>query len=444
MDWWNKLNREILKTDLYSRSGTEVGVSKGALKLKEVNGDYVVVKTNKIRVPKISYVANCDRYLNYPELNRFVFGKLPKTWLIGNYQKIFRGYCKNDDIRHNASSGGVVTGSQSYLLANGLIDGAITLRSREDKPYLNEPIVASSTKEILSASQSKYCISPVNHVLADLPGKYKSLAYVGLPEQVSAIRKLQLLKHKSVKNIKYLFGLFYGETLHISAINSIMRAHGYNSLKDIKKIQFREGKWPGNLRVDLKNGKKISLRKFHANYLIPSHITSYSFYQIDYTNELADISVGDAWSPDYESRGKGWSVIIARSPRGLQLLEKMKNDNVLYLDEISEKDLIEMHSHGLDLKKRGAFIRIEKRKSKGLPVPEYGYKPTNIPFKRKLFELILNVLFRVFKLRFIIYILEKIPPNLTGAIFVVARNIWKKQTKSTKKGGLENLKFKLT
>ena len=33
--WWEKLKNEILDTDLYTRSGTEVGISGNTLKLEE-------------------------------------------------------------------------------------------------------------------------------------------------------------------------------------------------------------------------------------------------------------------------------------------------------------------------------------------------------------------------------------------------------------------------
>src|SRR3989344_9187825 len=104
---------------------------------------------------------------------------------------------------------------------------------------------------------------------------------------------------------------------------------------------------------------------------------------------------------------------------------------------------MEMHSHGLDLKKRGAFIRIEKRKAKGLPTPEYGYEPINVPAGRKRFEALLGVMFKMFQSPLMIWALEHLPVGFIGWFFVKARNFWKRSTRSTKKGGLGNLKFKI-
>lgn len=441
--WWEKLKNEILDTDLYARSGTEVGVSEGTLVLEEKDGDYFTTKVSGGDIPEISYRASSDLITNYPKLNQYVFGELPKNWLIGNYKKIFIGYIMDENIRRNGSSGGIISGTQLYLLRKGAIEGAITLRMRHDKPYLTEPIIATTENEIIEGAQSKYTVAPLNQILADLPGNYNSLSYTGLPEQIASIRKLQILDHPSTKPIKYILGFFYGETLGFSAVRSLLRAHGEKNIDQIKKLSFRAGEWPGSLRAEMKNGKIINVKKFYANYLSPSHVTKYSLYQTDYMAELADISAGDAWAPIYEERGKGWSVVIARTQKGLELLEEMLANKVISLQEISEKELINMHSLGLDVKKRGTFIRIEKRRKRGLPVPEFGYKPVNITWSRKFFELFFGFIIWLFRLKTTIWILERMPISIIGQLFVYARNIWKRSTKIAKKKGLEDLRFEV-
>lgn len=442
--YWDNLKKKILDTDLYSRSGTEVGVSEGTLTLVEQDGDYLTTKTTADDIPEIAYTSSTDLGANYPKLNEFVFGRQPKSWLIGNYEKIFIGHMTDPAIRRNGSSGGIISGTQLYLLRKQKIQGAITLRMRHDKPYLTEPIIATTTEEILEGAQSKYTVAPINQILAHLPGKYSSLSYTGQPEQIASIRKLQLQGHPSVQPITYILGFFYGETLGFGAIKSLLRANHANGVEDIKSLAFRAGEWPGHLQIVLKNNKIITVKKFYANYLSPSHITDYSLYQVDYMAELADISSGDAWAPIYEQRGKGWSVVIARTKKGLELLEEMMAEGVVTLTEISEEELVNMHSLGLDVKKRGAFIRIARRRAKGLPVPEYGYEAINLPFKRQLFEYFFAFTLWVFHRKITLWLLEHIPVPLIGRLFVIARTLWKKTTKSTKTTGISDLQFRLT
>jgi coenzyme F420 hydrogenase subunit beta len=438
--WWERLKTEILDTDLYTRSGTEVGVSNGTLRLEEADGDYRVHKVGEGDIPEVCFSASSDLGIDYPSLNQFVFGAHPQNWLVGNYRKIFIGHMTDERIRRNGASGGVMSGTQLYLLEHGLVEGAITLRMRKDKPYLTEPIIATTPEEIRESAQSKYTTAPINQILKE-SGNFSSLVYSGLPEEIASIRKLQHIRHPSAQPISYILGTFYGEAIGFSAIKSFLRAYGVHDLTQVKSLAFRAGEWPGHMRVELHNGRVISVRKFHANYLIPSHITPYSLYQVDYMAELADISVGDAWAPTYESRGGGWSVVVARTQKGLDILERMRDDGAINLQEVSEEELIRMHSHGLDLKKRGAFLRIERRRKNGLPVPEYGYRPINIPASRKRFEDIVGMLFSVFRWPVTIWILEQIPIPIIGWFFIRARNAWKKTTKPTKRKGLSELRF---
>lgn len=441
--WWEQFQRDILETDLYARSGTEVGVSEGTLRLEEKNGDYRPVRTSERDIPEIVCQSSTDLGVHYPTLNAYVFGCQPKNWLIGNYKKIYVGHIMDEETRRNGSSGGILSGTQRYLLGKKRIEGAITLRMRKDKPYLTEPYIARTEQEILAGAQSKYTVAPVNQILAELPGLYTTLAYTGLPEQIASIRLLQQLHHPSVRPITFILGMFYGEALGFSAIQSLLRAQGSATVEDITSLAFRAGEWPGHLRIVLKNGTTINVPKFHANYLSPSHITPYSLYQVDYMSELADISCGDAWAPVYEERGKGWSVVIARTQQGADLLEEMRSEQVVSLQEISEQELINMHSLGLDVKKRGAFIRIQRRKAKGLPVPAYGYEPTNITFSRKAFESFVGFTLWLFHLPLTIWIVEHLPISFIGHLFVYARTLWKKSTKSTKTSGLDTLIFRV-
>ena len=187
------------------------------------------------------------------------------------------------------------------------------------------------------------------------------------------------------------------------------------------------------MRVEMDSGRVIELKKFHANYLIPFHIVRNSLYCTDFTNEFTDISGGDAWAPVYEERGKGFSLIIARSENGSGILKSMEEDGWLDLQDISEKECIDMHSHGYDFKKRGAFIRIRFRKLGFKPVPDYGYILKGFPVKRFLMEAVISSMFRILGTRPARWAIEQFSPRFIGNIFEKSRNIWKRSTHNIKR-----------
>ena len=237
--------------------------------------------------------------------------------------------------------------------------------------------MARTRAEVLAAAESKYVVSPVNTILARLVDEPGPLALVGLPHQVFAVRRLQLLGHPSVAAIKCVFGPFFGNELYGSAVDSFLRKFSARK-EDVTKLRYRDGEWPGAMTAWLRDGRVLKMPKFHANYLIPFHITDNSLLSHDLTNEFTDLSAGDAWAPDYEQRRQGFSLVVTRTEQGDLVIEEMRREGKLWVREIDEPDAIAMQSHGLDFKKRGGFLRMRRRSRAGLRTVDYGLPPPPI------------------------------------------------------------------
>lgn len=426
---------DVIRHDLCNRCGSCVGLSDGKIVFGDRTGKYLpeIIEQLDAETSELVWKACSGKGFDFPGQRVSVFGDPEGHAYIGHYQNIYIGHATDQEIRLNSASGGIISAIMIWLLEKKMIDGAVVLGMSEVEPWLTKPIIATTKEEILKAAQSKYIISSVNEILPEISKFKGNLAYVGLPGQVQSIRLLQEMNHPHVKNIRYIFGPFYGNTLHFSSVKSFLRSFGEKDFRQISSLYFRHGEWPGNMRVEMKNGKSFELPKFHANYLIPFHIMMNSLLCTDLSNEYTDISGGDAWAPVYEERGKGFSMVISRSGKGQEILEKMRSEGWLQLDPIDEKEAVEMHSHGYDLKKRGTFIRMKYRSWLGKPNPDYGYKLTGFPISRYFMELIINALFLVSGTRFARWIVERIPPRTVGKIFEKARKIWKRSTHNIKR-----------
>jgi len=162
-----------------------------------------------------------------------------------------------------------------------------------------------------------------------------------------------------------------------------------------------------------------------------------------FTNELTDISVGDAWHPRYEAQKGGFSVVIARSEKGEKILIEMQRAGLLTLEEIAVDEALAMHAHMLDFKKRGTFIRLQWRRIWKRHVPNYGYRPISIPFSRRLVELVILSIFSTCRTRFSRLLVEKVPLRVIGPLFERLRRLWKGISKSTKRQGLNSTRFEI-
>jgi len=433
--------RSVIRHNLCNRCGSCVGLSEGRIRFRDKTADYLpeIVSEPGEALADLIWQACPGKEFDFPAYRKAFYPEgTPFHMYTGPYRQISIGHSNDEEVRRLSASGGILSSVLIWLLEKEMIRGAVVTGMSETEPWLAKSYIATSREAIIAASQSKYIITSVNEILPEISAFDGPLAYVGLPGQIQSIRKLQSLGHPSVRNIRYILGPFYGNTLHFSSVSSFLRSYGEKNYREITRLYFRHGEWPGNMRVEFRNGRIIELPKFHANYLIPFHILKNSLLCTDLSNEFTDISGGDAWAPVYEERGKGFSMVIARSPEGLDILEQMKAEGRIDLQEIDANEAITMHSHGYDLKKRGSFIRIRFRKMLGLPVPDYGYTLKGFPWSRYLMEVIILSLFLVLGTRPARWMVERIPPALIGRLFEKSRDAWKKSTYRIKRNNLDS------
>jgi coenzyme F420 hydrogenase subunit beta len=438
---FNKLKNDVINQGLCTHCGTCSGLSNGKIKMKESKfGPIPELIINSGPLDDIIYNSCPGKGINYPSLVKSLFNSNVTDWRVGHYKDTYIGYSNKDQLREAGASGGVITTLLIYLLENNLIDGAIILKHGSPKPWLAEPIIATTVQQIKDGAQSVYAPIPVNTIFDKVKSFNGKLAYVGLPDQILSLRYLQNNNIKWSKKIKYVFGPYVGTNMYSDSIKSFLASNSYRDLDDINTLKYRDGEWPGYLKIVMKDGNVLKAEKFYYNYLIPFYITKSSLLSTDFTNELTDISVGDAWNPKYENLGKGFSVIISRTKNGDKLLKDMERKNLLNLDRIGLKETLDMHGHMLDFKKRGSFIRFKLRKIFGKKIPDFGYSPQKIDFKRIVVELFISSIFYFSSLSLTRYVLKFVPIKIIGPFFNFMRISWKNASRTIKRKDLDSYK----
>jgi coenzyme F420 hydrogenase subunit beta len=157
---------------------------------------------------------------------------------------------------------------------------------------------------------------------------------------------------------------------------------------------------------------------------------------MDFTNEFADLAVGDAWSPVFESQGGGHSIVITRTLAMESIIAEMMERGLLELEEEDPLKASDMHGHMLDFKKRGGWLRNQWRRKTGRMAPDYGYCPAKVALSRIMVEIIVSTLFAIGKTRLARWLVSHIPESIIGPIFNQLRLGWKKVSRPTKRKGL--------
>lgn len=112
--------------------------------------------------------------------------------LIGGYKHLYLAHCCNPDIRHNATSGGVINSLLRFLLETDTIEAALATRYSAGSVIEAEPILI--TRAYLSdltgqtrEYASRYVSVPVLGKIKEYLKVYKKLAVVGTPCQIKAL-----------------------------------------------------------------------------------------------------------------------------------------------------------------------------------------------------------------------------------------------------------------
>ena len=235
-------------------------------------------------------------------------GNTSKSDKLGFYQKIIAAKCTDLNVMKVAQNGGLVTSLLIHALESGLIDGVL-LTNKDDK-WFPKPVVATTPGEILSCAGSKYTIAPTLKPYKDAVNEFKlkKLAFVGMPCQIQAVRKLQLFSplSKEFGNFELIIGLYCFSNYSYDLISKFVQGELGVSLSDVKKFDVSHGKFS----IYLKNGliKEVSIK------LTKKYNWESCQYCKDYSAEFADISIGSVGA--FEDN---WSSVILRTDIGARI-----------------------------------------------------------------------------------------------------------------------------
>lgn len=302
----------------------------------------------------------CPGYeIDFKLLNNEIYGKAPENILVGNYINCYVGYSNNQEVRYNSSSGGLVTETLIFAIEKELIDGVLVTRMDKKDPLKPEPFIARTKEEIVEASGSKYCPVPANVALKEIleSKENERFAVVGLPCHIHGLLKAKTLNNNLKNKIILTIGLFCAGSKSYLGTEFILKKNRINP-NNVKKINYRGMGWPGKLRIELKDKIiDIPMDQYYNNQFCaftPWRCTLCP----DHTCELADISFGDAWLPEFKNDKKGKSIVVSRTNLSKKILEDMCAEKRLYLKPLSISKLIQSQGNFND-KKRNTKAKMD-------------------------------------------------------------------------------------
>ena len=401
----NILSVAFRNKDLCTRSGTCIGVCPtNALSL----GEDLYPKLDAdlcIECGLCQKTCPGDE-VNYGSLAEITFGKKEnEVTFDGHVERTYVGYSGNARTRKNGAGGGVVTALAWHLLNSGTVQGCIVTRMNPERPWQGEVFIARTFEDLLTSQQSKYTIIPVNTIfqeIKDLDGTY---ALIALPCQIHGFRKLQKQKPKLASKIHSVIGLFCASSLEPYIAKEMLDIKGVDKRK-VKDFDFRGGAWPGRIRARLKDGgiKNLHYSNFKdgaINYLTYLYSPPRCQTCVDGSSEFSDISVSDAWTRDKSGKYvfASQSRLLARTEIGVKTMEAAIAAGDLVAEDVTEDT--HYQTHKLHARKKGltAYIRVDRMKKLGQPVPIYDRTVDGANSADKRTEWLESLLMRIGRIR---------------------------------------------
>jgi coenzyme F420 hydrogenase subunit beta len=272
--------------------------------------------TGKCKACGTCYVSCPRSEHEFSELEKATLGRkrTPEEALNGIVLGAYAVRSLNKSIIGHAQDGGAVT---SVLLSSlKKNNGAVAAGLDKVKPWLPVPVLAKDGETIIGCAGTKYTSAPMMLALkqAEKEGQ-GDVAFVGTPCQIHALRR------RKNKTNTLAVGLFCMETFDYEKLTTYLKEQGVDLLK-VTKFEIKSGKFiahrPPEVPFEVKIRKLKELSRPCCRVCI------------DYTSELADISIGNVGSPD------GFSTVLVRSEKGKAALDSATKAGLVEVKPLSD------------------------------------------------------------------------------------------------------------
>ena len=321
--------------------------------------------------------------VDYPAIGRALHGPdYAFGAVMGHVEGAWIAHAADPGVRRSGASGGVVTAVLLHWLKTGRIRGALVTVEDPDDPARGKGIIARTPEELRRSAQSRYTTAPSFAALYGIRDEPGPFAAVGLPCQVHALRKRQLMDPRWRERVPHVIGLLchYNLPFEGTRLAADLLAPRGRRLAHTRFRQRGAQGWPHNtLEMTFTDGSTWRSPYGPAQtFNVISRISPLGrcLMCLDATAEFSDFAVGDPWIRDERGDWKyhaseGRSAVVVHTREGQRQIEELVREGALVAEPIPPAEVQQgQHAMMVEKKERVAF-RLRLRRRLGRPVPRY-------------------------------------------------------------------------
>lgn len=372
----NELIDTVVSKDYCIGCGTCASFEGSPLAMElDKDGKYkpLINKESQITDMKINVLSICpfsNNSKNETEIGKELFSQyndIKYNKYLGFYSGNYAGYVKTGEFRREGGSGGMGNWIASQLLAHNLVDAIIHVKSNDsNNKQLFDYQISYNQDELFSGAKSKYYpieLSQVMRLVRENEGRY---ALIGIPCYIKSVRLLAEQDEVIKERVKYFIGLVCGHLKSDLFAKSIGWQLGIKP-ENLIGIDFRKkmtGRGANDYGVEVmgENNAKKEILSSPSKDLYTTNwghgLFKYNAceYCDDIMAETADVTVGDAWLPEYLNDSMGTNILIVRNPIIKKILDEHKDD--IHIEKISSKKIYQSQSAGIRHRRHGLGYRL--------------------------------------------------------------------------------------
>lgn len=307
--------------------GLCAGVSQGAVRMREQSPGYARPEQTAPLPPGAErMIATACPGLKTAPWREAGREGIPVDPYWGPWLRCLTGHSPDPEIRHQGSSGGVLSALAIHALETGRVSRVVHTGTDPRRPTRNVTLISTTREEILAGAGSRYAASSPLAEMESLLADGRPALFIGKPCDVSALRQLARLDTRVDRVFPYMLSFFCGGIPSHAGTDRIIGAMGLDPAR-IVHFRYRGEGWPGLTKAEDSEGRTGEML-YEESW--GGHLSKEVQFRCkicpDAVGGVADIACADAWYggesgyPQFEE-SDGRSLIMSRSAAGEALLD---------------------------------------------------------------------------------------------------------------------------
>ena len=283
---------------------------------------------------------------------------------------IWEGYATDEEIRFKGSSGGALTAIAQYCLDQRGCHGVLHTGENSEDPIRNKTRMSSSREDLLAVVGSRYSPASVCDGLGLVETAPAPCVIIGKPVEIAATRKAMALRPALAEKIDVTLSFFCAETPPTGATRSLL---GLLDVPEdgLQSLRYRGYGWPGYFVTRSENEGERQHWIYQKTWAYLQSFRPWAAHiWPDGSGELADISCGDPWYEEPDGENPGFSLIVARTQLGKDIIEGAIAAGYLSVT-VAEPWKLEKSQEGLLKKKGSVWGRRFAHRILGMPTTRF-------------------------------------------------------------------------